>query len=213
MKKVVLIGDVISSKEIPNRGAAQRKINSALKKINGQSRSGLISPYTITLGDEFQSVYENADSILYDIFALMEYVYPIKIRFSLGVGKISTQINREMALGMDGTAFHFARQGIDELKDLDKYSINISGELREQNSIIKNVLFYISSVIGSWHLNRLKVLNLLLKGTEIAQAANKLKISRTAVYKNIEAGDIYLLINIINDISTIIDKNLKGSRK
>lgn len=213
MKKAVLIGDIVSSKEISNRGAAQRKINSALKKISAQDHSGIISPYTITLGDEFQAVYGNAENLLPDIFNLMEYVFPIKIRFSVGIGKISTRINREMALGMDGSAFHFAREGIDELKSLDWYFINTKGEFKESASLVRNVLFHISGLISTWNINRLKILNLLLYGAEVAQIAKKLKISRSAVYKNIEAGDIYLIIKIIEDISEILNKNLKGNKE
>jgi hypothetical protein len=207
MKKVVLIGDIVSSKEITNRGAAQRKINSALKKINQQNQSGLISPYTITLGDEFQAVYENADYLFYDIFKLIEFVSPIKVRFSLGLGSISTKINREMAIGMDGSAFHYARKGIEELKVSDKYLMNISGELKGRHSLAKNVLFHISTLVNDWNLNRLKILNLLMKEKQTAQIAKKLKISRAAVYKNIEAGDIYLMINILKDISDLINES------
>lgn len=40
-------------------------------------------------------------------------MYPIKVRIGIGVGKISTDILEEQALGADGPAYHEARRAIE----------------------------------------------------------------------------------------------------
>jgi hypothetical protein len=81
--------------------------------VNGENMH-LISPYTITLGDEFQAVLKNARHLFGDIITILYVIYPTKIRFSIGIGDIQTPVNPNQAIGMDGTAFYNARTGIDK---------------------------------------------------------------------------------------------------
>lgn len=48
-----------------------------------------------------------------DIISEMEIeMYPVKLRFGIGIGSIVTDINRELLLGADGPAYHNARKMI-----------------------------------------------------------------------------------------------------
>ena len=89
MKKIVLIGDIVDSKSISERGKIQSQLNTVFKKINNDKL--LLSPYTITLGDEFQAVYSKADSVFNHIWQISLAIYPLKIRFSIGAGNINWQ--------------------------------------------------------------------------------------------------------------------------
>lgn len=101
MKKLALIGDLVESRNVGDRKKSQTKLKRKLTSINEKNRS-LLSPLTITLGDEFQGLYKNADEIFFNIYDILLAIYPVKVRFSLGVGEISTVINKENAIGMDG---------------------------------------------------------------------------------------------------------------
>ena len=59
----------------------------------------------ITLGDEFQGLLEITVSILEIIKYIQREIYPIKLRFGVGIGNVSTLINHEAAIGADGPAF------------------------------------------------------------------------------------------------------------
>src|SRR6218665_467049 len=115
MKYLALIGDVVDSKRLPRRAEFQVKLEKTLKNTSSRNPS-LASPYTITLGDEFQAVYRNADRLFADIFTIWRDLDPAKVRFAVGVGELSTSINPKQALGMDGPAFHHARDAITALK-------------------------------------------------------------------------------------------------
>jgi len=118
-KFIVIIGDIISSRKVENRNALQSKLLDVFNELNSPDHENhLVSPYTITLGDEFQAVYDNANCLFLDSIRILERTFPQKIRFSFGIGEISTDINREQSLGMDGSAFYYAREGITHLKDL-----------------------------------------------------------------------------------------------
>src|SRR5207237_6855737 len=111
MKKIVIIGDLVLSRNIRRRDKIQTELLSELRRLN-KIRSGLISPYTVTLGDEFQAVYSNADSLFSDIFEISAKIQPVKIRFAVSLGEITTRINKKSAMGMDGHVFHNARSCI-----------------------------------------------------------------------------------------------------
>ncbi|MCF8242438.1 MAG: SatD family protein [Melioribacteraceae bacterium] len=125
MKKLALIADIVESRNIGDRKKLQTKLKRKLTSINRKSES-ILSPLTITLGDEFQGLYKNADVIFLNIFEILLAIYPVKVRFSLGVGEISTVINKENAIGMDGEAFYIAREKMNKLKE-DNSLISIGG--------------------------------------------------------------------------------------
>ena len=209
MKKIVLIGDIVASKKISNRAAVQRKLNRLFDGINADNKF-LDSPYTITLGDEFQAVYKNADEIFGDIWKILFALYPERARFSIGLGNISTKINRRQAIGMDGPAFYNAREGLNELKN-NLYLLNIKGEEICSGELIKHALFFVSHSIVKWKLTRMKIFNYLMEDLTIKQISKKIKITDKAVYKNIDRSGMYIITDIINEITSSLNSALKGS--
>jgi hypothetical protein len=73
-----------------------------------------LSPYTITLGDEFQgvskSLYWSVQSLLYlDEFTLRKEL-PFALRYVVHYGGIDTPLNRKVAYGMVGRGLTRARE-------------------------------------------------------------------------------------------------------
>lgn len=115
-----IIGDIIQSKELADRAGVQAKLQETLTQINRRYEKVLASDCTITLGDEFQA-------LLYTpvpAFELMEEVqrrmHPVRLRFGVGVGEITTPISRRLAIGADGPAYHYARAMIDRMKESER---------------------------------------------------------------------------------------------
>ena len=143
MKIIVLIGDIIASKKIKDRFAVQKKLTNAFKKINSSNKN-IISPFTITLGDEFQAVYNSAESLFKDIWWINEAIYPVKIRYSIAVGEITTELNKAQAIGMDGPAFYYARKGLEDLKRTN-FIFNFSEDEEKYDlHLVQQTLFLIS---------------------------------------------------------------------
>lgn len=207
MEKIVLIGDIISSKKIAQRSKIQSKLKRVFKKINNDNKC-LSSPLTITLGDEFQAVYNKADSIFHDIWLISLVIHPIEIRFSIGVGEITTRINRQQAIGMDGPAFYNARAGLDKLKQTS-YLFNITQKDLSESDLIKQSLFLVSHLAENWKITRLKILTMLYDNLSIVEISKKIKISDKAVYKNIDAGALDIIINLTDEISRLLNELLK----
>lgn len=208
---LVLIGDIEASREIEGeeRENFQHKLENVLESINDQE-NGLLSPYTITLGDEFQAVFEKADNIFVHMFKIMAALHPVAVRFSLGVGNISTSVNSEQAIGMDGPAFYAAREGIDILKDSGYlFHIRIADEEDDLNlKIVNGSLKLLAKEIRSWSKKRITIMHMLQEGYDYKAIAKELDISQTAFYKNKEAGSLDVIEEFSDDIATLINQKI-----
>ena len=205
-KSIVLIGDIISSKKIPDRQKVQEKIRGVLAKLNKENMH-LISPYTITLGDEFQAVLKNARHLFGDIITILYVIFPTKIRFSIGIGDIQTPVNPNQAIGMDGTAFYNARTGIDKLKECGCLVTIVNPEDACQK-LIEQSLFLVSNKIVKWKQVRLQIFLDLCKNLPVKQMAKKMSITDKAIYKNIDDGELKIIKQLFFEIESSINRKL-----
>jgi hypothetical protein len=207
MKKIALIGDIVSSKKITDRDKTQEKLQSILNRLNSKKDTHLISPYTITLGDEFQALFNQADDLFLDTLLILQAIYPEKIRFSYGIGTIETKINQEYAIGMDGPAFHDARKGIEELKKTS-YLFNITGLENYQSNLCIMTLRFVSHNLRKWGRSRLDVFTLLYESKSVKEIAEIIQLSDKAIYKTIDSGDLKTILEVFKEITKIMNESL-----
>lgn len=204
MKVVAVIGDIVESKKISNRSIFQEDLSNHFKKLNKKSKNEILSPYTITLGDEFQVIYNNLDKIFPDVWSILEHVYPQKVRFSIGLDTLSTRINPNKAIGMDGPAFHIAREGINNLKKYSSSIIQLYKTKSETINLINKSLALVFHSSKTWKKNSISIINRLMNNFEIEKIAADLNISARAVYKNIQFNYLNEIIDLQNEIIKII---------
>ncbi len=203
MEKITLIGDIVSSRRIKKRQQIQNNLNKVFKKINERGEY-ISSPLTITLGDEFQAVYNKADFIFKHIWQIILSIYPEKVRFSIGLGEITTALNPVQAIGMDGPAFYNARKGLDEIKQT-YFQFNVTGNERTNLELIKQSLFLLSHISYNWKETRLIILSMMYDNFSVNEIAKKIKITDKAVYKNIDAGALQTVIKLTAELSKSIN--------
>lgn len=208
MKYLVLIGDIVSSRRLPARAQFQRRLKGLLQAVNGRRKS-LVSPYTLTLGDEFQAVYRDADTAFADVFGLLAEIAPVRARFALAVGEIVTPINPTQSIGMDGPAFHRARALLDRLKT-DRRLLGVSGSEAKAWTLPAASLAVFSGQMEGWRENRLKLFARILAGEPAAELAKRTGITPRAVNKNIRAADLDEWERILDEITRLLNEELKS---
>ena len=142
MMYIALIGDIIESKKIQDRAQVQQQLLRLMKELNWQYQDYLISPFTVTTGDEFQALF-SPNSYMFQIIDQLSVAFsPYEIRFGIGVGEMVTEINKEQSIGSDGPAYWLAREAINHIHDKNDYGINhISVFLAEvQYDVLKQLL-------------------------------------------------------------------------
>ena len=196
----VLVADIVASRKIVERSAVQEKLRACLRHLNSKPGGGLVSPYTITLGDEFQAVFTTPERLFRDAVTVLIALYPIAVRFSCAIGEITTSINTKQAIGMDGPAFHDARTSVERLKKTKSLFIISS---REGGGLVltNQCLALVSHTIVRWPRSRLEILRGLSENRTVKQIARDLKVTDKAVYKSIDAGAIRTIAPLLDELT------------
>lgn len=208
MKVLAVIGDIVGSKQLRARAQFQRRLQAALRAANTRSEP-LASPYTLTLGDEFQAVYRDAMTVWADVFALMAQIAPVRARFALGVGELATPLNPAQAIGMDGPAFHRAREELEALKASGRL-LGVRGAEGEPWGLAGAALRLVSVQVEAWKPRRLRVFADWLAGRPVVEVAGQAGISPRAVYKNIRAAGLDEIKGLCDELARVLNAELKS---
>ena len=199
MKHIVMMAEIAVSrhpKEVQN-------LQEYLDTLN-KGHSYLLSPYTITRKNEFQAIFHHADSIFSDTLEILSFLYPLKAKFSIGIGTMETPFNRSQTIGMDGQAFHLARKGIEGLKKKSTlYALETESE-----SWAQPVLDLLSLEIKSWNQNRFEICKMLLSRTPVQTMKEHLNISDKAIYKSIQSGGLTAIVKIMEHLTRLINNSM-----
>jgi len=108
----ILMGDVIGSRRL-QAAKLRQQLKSLLSACNRDLKRRILSPYTTTLGDEFQGIAKSlratAECIFYLEDTRIKKQYDFKIRYVVHYGEIQTPINRAVAYEMMGPGLTQAR--------------------------------------------------------------------------------------------------------
>lgn len=204
---LALIGDLRASREIEDRKKAQKRLETAIKRLNKTYGHNMVSPLTVTLGDEFQALFNDASELWKLIFGLEARIAPLQVRFGIGIGELTTRVNRQAAVGMDGPAFHKARDAIVALK-ASEGCYYLKG-LGLDDTLVNSIFSIISDQRKRWNENRLNIFLDLLAEKKADQIAARLNISKQAVYKNIDHGSLTAIATVFSEVAGRINQSLK----
>ena len=206
---IAIIGDIVSSKELDNRNECQRKLKKILNSINGKYEAGIASKFMITLGDEFQGLLKNGADTVKIISEIEVKMYPIRIRFGIGIGKITTDINSDIPLGADGPAYYNARKMMEVIKSTEKKNrssdsnIMIASEDNASLDRLVNTILSLSTAIKSKWTDRQREIafDCIEHGDNQVKAAERLGISQSSVQKGLSNANYYSYKNAMDIIS------------
>jgi DNA-binding phage protein len=208
--RIVVVGDLVASRDIAGRSAVQGQLKASLKSLNAKKGDAPLSPYTITLGDEFQAVFSGPGRIFHDALRIMRAIHPVRIRFSFGIGVIVTDINTRQAIGMDGPAFHFARAAIDQLKRTKNLFV-LAAPSGIDLALANQSLDLVSHLIRKWNRNQFDVLLGVYERRAVKDIASDLGVTDKAVYKAIEAGAMKSIVRVFEEITLRLAQTMENA--
>lgn len=211
-KYIVLIADIRNSKKIEKRNEVQKKLLRTIDKINDYFYDSVASNFTITLGDEFQGVLKSSGEVLDIISYLRLYMPEIDFRYGIGIGRISTAINRKISIGADGEAFYLARKAIDIVKSYENKNTSIKTNLNIQctnhkvveslNLLLSNMAFMYSKMSKY----QKDIVNQLLVGKELVKKSiiNIDKIANNSLNRTLRRVGYYTYRDSYRYINNIV---------
>lgn len=176
--------------------------------VNNKYKKQLLSPLTITLGDEFQGIPKNLGAAIEMIIALEEQILSsqleYKLRYVLHYGAIDTPINPEIAYGMMGEGLSFTRKRLNEIKESEaRFDCSIKNKTKSE--ALSNAFVIYQNVIDSWSNEDSKAMALnFIKWKDYKLIAEKTGKNRSQIWKKEKSLDIssyFAIKNILKYLS------------
>jgi hypothetical protein len=198
------MADIVSSRT-KDQNDLMTRFKAIVKQVDTASRKTLLSPITITLGDEFQCVASSLSSALKIIISLEEIIVKkeagFKLRYVLLEGEIATPINPEIAYEMLGSGLTEARELLAELKKAkNRICVKIRNEKR--SNAINDAFVALQDITDDWKLKKdYYIVAKFLESGDYKQVAIELNKERSLMWKrgkSLRIEAYMALKNVIN---------------
>jgi hypothetical protein len=211
MEYPILMADIINSRR-KNSSSLMKQFKDVVSSINKVKNENLISPLTITLGDEFQGVTNTIENGIKTIFDIEEIIvdkqYDLKLRYVLLYGQIDTEINTSSAYEMLGEGLTNARRSINSLKKTDsRFLIRLNNNETKKEHYLNKTLFIYQNFIDSWKEKDLKIIKEFLLHEDYKIVAQNVGIDPSNAWRRKKSLNIQEYKDIKEIILFILNLN------
>ena len=180
--------DMRGSRRIGDRERAQEQFLQVMESLNREFAPSIQARFIVTHGDEAQGMLkrEFSPNVLAVMERAMEGVYPVELRFGIGIGTLSTPLQPD-AIGMDGQAWHAASRALDLARSRRKH-VMFSGfgeQTDEQLCALANLLLHLRN---GWSPEQRRAIELEDAGMMQSAAAEALGVSESAISQRLAAA-------------------------
>lgn len=186
MKSIIWMADIISSSKHEGY-KLMKEFNKLVETINCQYADKILSPLTITLGDEFQAIVKSPQDALDLIIQWEELSISMDLRFKVRhvvlEGTLDTPINPQIAYKMLGPGLTSARKKLESLKSSEhRFYIEFSN--KKASKLLNNAFIIYEELIANWHQERdYSIANEYFGAQDYKIVADKLGRNRSLIWK------------------------------
>lgn len=206
-KEFILMADIIGSRK-GDQYQVMNEFQSVVQYINEHELKNILSPITITLGDEFQGIIKNLVSALNIILKIEERIISaqsgFKLRYVLLEGEIETPLNTQIAYGMLGSGLTAAREYIMDLKtSKNRFYFNLTDQ--QKATALNNSFLALQRIIDGWDPKRdYYIAAEFFQHKDYKQVAITLDKERSLIWKrekSLKLEEYFALKQVVNYIA------------
>jgi len=202
----VLIADVMESRGRADlRSLLGKKL--ALLSRRHLHRKLIQLPYSVTAGDEFQTVTRDLPSIPTLIRDLRVALRPLSLRIGVGLGGIPSRIQAPVNR-LGGEAFQSAREAIEKLKNgsLFKFEVLTAFVSRDEefDSTINLLYGLHDTLMLKITARQWETIEVFLEKPTLEQTARRLKLDNSTVSRNLKRGYYWQLAETVKGAGSLI---------
>jgi hypothetical protein len=203
----IIMADIVDS-GLGDSVLLQNEFAQCVQIVNEKCKKHLLSPLTVTLGDEFQALAQNlkaaAKLMLYFEELIVEKNYSFALRWVVHWGPIDTPINHQIAYGMLGSGLAKARELLNNLKKTD-FRYQIETGVAKKNDALNNAFVIYDNIINKWKTTDDRALVAqFMKHPDYKTVAEILGKDRSQIWKrrnSLEIIPYFAIKNLINYIA------------
>ena len=205
----VVIADVTESRSRADfRGLLGRKLAAVSKR---HLRSKLIQlPYSVTAGDEFQTVSRDLPSIPAVLLDLRRALRPWSLRIGVGFGRISDRIQPPVNR-LGGEAFQRARSAIENVKQSSLFKFDVLTAFESPSTSFNTTINLIyglhDTLVQKITEKQWETIEEFLDRPTLEQTAKRLKLDASTVSRNLKRGYYWQLSETVRAAGSFIERS------
>lgn len=204
----VLIADVMASR-------ARRSVRALLKKNLAAAsekhlRQKLIKlPYTVTAGDEFQTITGELPPLPALLLDLRSSLRPLSLRVGIGIGRVSDRIQPPVNQ-LTGEAFQLARRAIESIKESSFFKFDVLTAFASGNAEFDETINLIYGLHDTLVLQitpkQWEAIGAFLSRQTLEPTARRLRVDISTVSRNLKRGYYWQLAETVNRAGSFIER-------
>lgn len=202
----VITADVVDSRKAASfTSLRDRKLKAATARHSKQKL--ILSPYTITAWDEFQTVMSKPEHTPRVILDLRRIFYPLELRIAVGIGAAIGVYRNPINIHAGGEAFERARQASDRLKSgSSKFRVLTRFETgSEILDIVANTIYGLQdSLLAGTTARQWTTIGLQLETNSQESTAKKLNLGVSTVSRNLKRGHYWQLLETVHSMESVL---------
>lgn len=200
VQRVVVLGDVVGSRDLEDRAAFADRVRTVVDDVNRTFADDLVAEFAMLKGiDEFVGVLSSVAPLYRVVDAIGRGVAPVEARVVAVTGEID--VSADDATGLDGPAFHEADELLGELERRDLF-VDVAVDDGAFDALVAGEMNALHLLKRRWTDRQREVVEHYREtGTQTA-TANALGVSQQTVSDVLAAADwprIELLETELND--------------
>jgi hypothetical protein len=207
----VLIADVVTSSA---RRSLRKRLGNALTLASrSHLRRKLIRlPYSVTAGDEFQTVCTSPPAVSQLILDLRILLQPLSLRIGVGFGQIEDRITPPVNR-LGGEAFQFARKAIEAAKSggpfkFDSLTCFASTDAAFDETI--NLIYALNdTLLAGVTAKQWKTIAAFSRTPELAKTSRQLKLDASTISRNLKRGYYWQLTAAAHAAESLIGRTFR----
>ena len=204
----VLIADVMESRARADLRSLLGKKLAAISRRH-LSRKLIQLPYSVTAGDEFQTVTRNLLSIPAVIRDLRAALRPLSLRIGVGFGSVSGRIQAPVNR-LGGEAFQSAREAIESIKTGNLFKFEVLTAFVSPYPHFDNTINLIYGLHDTLVLKiterQWETIQEFLGSPTLEQTAKRLKLDDSTVSRNLKRGYYWQLTETVEASGSLIKR-------
>ena len=202
----VLIADVVGS-------SARRNLRHSLAQMLSRASQAhlredlILLPYTVTAGDEFQSITAQLSAIPRILLELRVIFQPLSLRIGVGIGQVSERI-RPPVNQLGGEAFQFARSALDRVKSGGSYKFDsltsFVSSKADFNDTINLIYGLNDTLVLGVTSKQWQTIAAILKSGSLDRAAKNLQLDISTVSRNLKRGGYWQQTETVKAAESLI---------
>ncbi|WP_417593315.1 SatD family protein [Owenweeksia hongkongensis] len=206
MDRIILMADIIDSRKKDSVQLLD-SFRNHVDELNERFAKKLLSPLTITLGDEFQGIISSLKDAVQLVFNLEEAIVAAqddyKLRYVIFEGSVETPLNQKSAHGMLGEGLTKAREKLNSMKESDaRVWVKLKDEAK--TDALNNAFHLYTWLVDDWKVKDFEIISTFWMYNDYKVVAEKLNKNISLMWKREKSLNLREYHSIVGLIHYIV---------